>query len=41
MQARPQKKKVRKARFTRCPKCQKQLRFHKKRCPTCHLLQPR
>jgi hypothetical protein len=41
MQARPRKKKVRRARFRRCPKCDKLLRFHKKRCPTCHLLQPK
>jgi hypothetical protein len=41
MQARPRKKKVRKSRFTRCPKCHKQIRKHQVRCTTCHLLQPR
>jgi hypothetical protein len=39
MQARPRKKKVRQARFSRCPKCHKQIRKHQVRCKTCHLLQ--
>jgi len=41
MQARPRKKKVRQARFHRCPKCEKQLRKNMVRCPTCHRVQPR
>ena len=40
MKARPRKKKVRQSRFSRCPKCQKQIRKHQKRCTTCHRLQP-
>ena len=38
MQARPRIKARRKARFGRCPKCQKQVRLHQKRCRTCHQL---
>ncbi len=41
MQARPRKKKVRRARFSRCPKCGKQIRKHQVRCRTCHQVQPR
>jgi len=36
MALRPRKKKVKKNRFRRCPKCQKQVRIHMKRCRTCH-----
>jgi hypothetical protein len=38
MQARPRTKARRKSRFSRCPKCQKQVRLHQKRCRTCHQL---
>lgn len=41
MRARPATKSIRGQRFNRCPKCQKLLRFHKKRCPTCHRVQPK
>jgi hypothetical protein len=41
MQARPRKKKVRQSRFSRCPKCGKQIRKHQVRCRTCHQVQPR
>jgi hypothetical protein len=37
MSQRPRTKKWRKARFGRCPKCQKQTRAHQNRCKTCHL----
>ena len=36
MPLRPKTKKVRRNRFRRCPKCQKQVRIHMKRCRTCH-----
>jgi hypothetical protein len=36
MGLRPHIKKVRKNRFSRCPKCGKQIRVHQKRCRTCH-----
>ena len=36
MQARPRTKANRKARYSRCPKCQKQIRLHQVRCRTCH-----
>jgi hypothetical protein len=38
MQTRPRKKAVRKSRYSRCPKCLKQVRKHQVRCKTCHLL---
>jgi hypothetical protein len=38
---RPHKKKVRQNRFRRCPKCQKIVRAHQKRCRTCHQVQPK
>ena len=41
VQTRPRKKKVRKARFKRCPKCNKLMAKNKVRCKTCHLLQPK
>jgi hypothetical protein len=41
MPLRPRIKRVRRNRFRRCPKCQKQIRVHQKRCRTCHLLQPK
>jgi len=41
MQARPRPKAYRKTRFHRCPKCNKMLRKHVKRCKTCHLVQPK
>jgi hypothetical protein len=41
MQARPRKKKVRRARFKRCPKCHKLMSKNKVRCKTCHLPQPK
>lgn len=34
--ARPRKKKYKKVKFRRCPKCQKVVRLHQKRCKTCH-----
>jgi hypothetical protein len=37
MTMRPHAKKWKKARYSRCPKCQKQIRAHQKRCKTCHL----
>jgi hypothetical protein len=36
MPLRPRKKRVRRNRFRRCPKCQKQVRIHQVRCKTCH-----
>ncbi|HXG11144.1 MAG TPA: hypothetical protein VNK04_15395 [Gemmataceae bacterium] len=36
MVLRPHKKKVRQAKFRRCPKCGKQIRPHQRRCKTCH-----
>jgi hypothetical protein len=36
MSLRPRKKKVKRSRFGRCPKCNKQVRIHQKRCRTCH-----
>jgi hypothetical protein len=36
MQTRPRKKKVRRTRFSRCPKCRKIVRVHQRRCKTCH-----
>jgi hypothetical protein len=38
MPKRPRKKKVRQGKYRRCPKCQKQVRIHQKRCRTCHLV---
>lgn len=38
MPLRPRIKKVRQARFGRCPKCGKVTRPHTKRCRTCHRL---
>lgn len=38
MDKRPRTKSVRKNRYSRCPKCNKQLRLHTKRCKTCHKL---
>jgi len=35
---RPRIKSVRRSRFRRCPKCNKQVRLHTVRCRTCHLL---
>ena len=40
MRKRPLTKKFKKTRFSRCPKCHKQIRKHQKRCTTCHRLQP-
>lgn len=37
MSLRPRIKKVRQSKFGRCPKCQKVIRPHTKRCKTCHL----
>jgi hypothetical protein len=39
MKARPRIKSYRKTRYNRCPKCQKMLRRHTKRCPTCSTAQ--
>jgi hypothetical protein len=39
MKARPRKKKVRQARFHRCPKCGKQLRKRLVRCSACNRVQ--
>jgi hypothetical protein len=36
MGLRPRIKIARRARFSRCPKCNKQIRLHQKRCKTCH-----
>jgi uncharacterized paraquat-inducible protein A len=36
MALRPRKKATKKNKFRRCPKCQKQVRIHQKRCRTCH-----
>lgn len=36
MNSRPRRKARRRARFSRCPKCRKQIRLHQKRCRTCH-----
>jgi hypothetical protein len=36
MGLRPHKKKVRRSRFSRCPKCHKQIRIHQKRCTVCN-----
>jgi len=41
MPKRPRNKKYHKSKFWRCPKCQKQVRVHQKRCRTCHLLLPK
>jgi hypothetical protein len=38
MQTRPRTKKAKKSRFKRCPKCNKQVRIHVRRCKTCHQL---
>jgi hypothetical protein len=35
---RPRTKKVRQSRYRRCPKCQKLIRIHQKRCRVCHLV---
>ena len=35
MRARPLTKSMKKARFSRCPKCQRQIRAHQKRCKIC------
>lgn len=37
MRARPHRKKSTPSRFSRCPKCGKQIRIHQVRCRTCHL----
>ncbi len=36
MRSRPQTKAKRKSRYSRCPKCNKQVRLHQRRCRTCH-----
>jgi hypothetical protein len=36
VQTRPRTKANRKSRYSRCPKCQKQVRLHQVRCRTCH-----
>ena len=36
MRKRPLTKKFKKTRFSRCPKCHKQIRIHQIRCVTCH-----
>jgi hypothetical protein len=36
MPIRPRTKAVRKNRYKRCPKCNKQVRLHTVRCRTCH-----
>jgi hypothetical protein len=37
MQTRPRTKKARQSRFSRCPKCGKQVRKDQRRCKSCHL----
>lgn len=39
MVLRPRTKRVKRLRYRRCPKCNKQIRIHTRRCKTCHLLQ--
>jgi hypothetical protein len=39
MRARPVVKHDKKNRFKRCPKCNKQMQIHTKRCKTCHQAQ--
>ena len=41
MGKRPHTKAYKKNKYHRCPKCQKLLAAHTKRCKTCHLLQPK
>lgn len=41
MALRPRKKKARQNKRRRCPKCNKLVRIHQRRCKTCHLVQPR
>jgi hypothetical protein len=36
MPKRPRKKTVRQSKYRRCPKCNKQVRVHQRRCRTCH-----
>jgi hypothetical protein len=36
MPIRPRKKAVRRSQVRRCPKCQKLVRIHQRRCKTCH-----
>ena len=36
MPKRPRKKPVRRSKYRRCPKCNKQVRVHQVRCRTCH-----
>ncbi|MFN4258959.1 MAG: hypothetical protein ACK4RK_06650 [Gemmataceae bacterium] len=38
MQTRPRTRKVKRKKYSRCPKCNKQVRLHQRRCKTCHLL---
>jgi hypothetical protein len=38
MRARPRVKKYKQTRFSRCPKCHKNIRMHQKRCKVCHQL---
>jgi hypothetical protein len=38
MVLRPRIKKVKRNRYKRCPKCNKQVRLHQVRCKTCHQL---
>lgn len=38
---RPRKKAYRKTKFNRCPKCNKIVRTHTRRCRTCHQVQPK
>jgi hypothetical protein len=41
MKARPHKKRIKRARFKRCPKCNKLMSKNIVRCKTCHLPQPK
>jgi hypothetical protein len=36
MGIRPKTKRVKRLRYRRCPKCNKQVRIYMKRCRTCH-----
>jgi hypothetical protein len=38
MGIRPHTTKVKRSRYRRCPKCNKQVRIHQVRCRTCHQL---
>jgi hypothetical protein len=38
MGIRPKTKRVKRMRYRRCPKCNKQVRIHTVRCRTCHQL---